>query len=272
MRLGENIYRLRTARGMSQGALAEALGVSRQSVSKWETDAAVPELDKLQKLSALFGVSLDELVTGAPPESPPTAPDAPAAASSGEMPARQVVGIILLALAFAVGVFFAVMAGALSGLLFSSPLWACGVICLTTKRHPALWCLWALYLLADLYLRYATGLSWSTVYLTFQWTWEMNYVRLAIAWCQLLGALALAAGSVWRLGRAPQARTQRDFRRFLAGWALFALLCLPFGAWLLQAAGPALSWLMPILRYLQDLARLILLTALLTQLRRWRRK
>lgn len=64
MNLGENISRLRAARGMSQGDLAEALDVSRQSISKWETGGAVPELDKLMKLSALFGVTLDELVTG----------------------------------------------------------------------------------------------------------------------------------------------------------------------------------------------------------------
>ncbi|MBR4954250.1 MAG: helix-turn-helix transcriptional regulator [Oscillospiraceae bacterium] len=64
MSLGENIYRLRSEKGMSQSELAEALNVSRQSISKWETDGSVPELDKLLSLSDLFGVSLDELVKG----------------------------------------------------------------------------------------------------------------------------------------------------------------------------------------------------------------
>ena len=50
MRIGENIFRLRTARGLSQGELAERLDVSRQSVSKWENGAATPDLDKLVKL------------------------------------------------------------------------------------------------------------------------------------------------------------------------------------------------------------------------------
>ena len=49
---------------MSQLELAEALDVSRQSISKWETGAAVPELDKLVKLSDVFGITLDELVRG----------------------------------------------------------------------------------------------------------------------------------------------------------------------------------------------------------------
>ena len=64
MSLGERIYKLRTEKEMSQGDLADALEVSRQSISKWETNGSVPELDKLVKLSELFGVSLDELITG----------------------------------------------------------------------------------------------------------------------------------------------------------------------------------------------------------------
>ena len=64
MSLGENIYTFRTVNNMSQGGLANALEVSRQSVSKWENNSAVPELDKLVKMSKLFGVTLDELVNG----------------------------------------------------------------------------------------------------------------------------------------------------------------------------------------------------------------
>ena len=82
MNLGETIYRLRTERNMSQGDLAEALEVSRQSISKWETGGSVPELDKLTKMGALFGVSMDELILGKKEEkeAPPAAPAAPAAA------------------------------------------------------------------------------------------------------------------------------------------------------------------------------------------------
>ena len=62
MKLGENIYKHRTQHNMSQTALAEALGVSRQSISKWENNSAMPELDKLVKMSELFQITLDELV------------------------------------------------------------------------------------------------------------------------------------------------------------------------------------------------------------------
>ena len=49
MSLAENIYKFRTEQNMSQLDLADTLEVSRQSVSKWETGAAVQELDKLKK-------------------------------------------------------------------------------------------------------------------------------------------------------------------------------------------------------------------------------
>lgn len=64
MNLGENIYTYRMRNHMSQGDLAAELDVSRQSVSKWENNSVTPELDKLVKLTALFGISLDELVFG----------------------------------------------------------------------------------------------------------------------------------------------------------------------------------------------------------------
>ena len=56
MSLGTNISRLRAEKRLSQGDLAEVLEVSRQSVSKWETDSSVPDLDKLIKLSQSRGL------------------------------------------------------------------------------------------------------------------------------------------------------------------------------------------------------------------------
>ena len=62
MTLGDKIYQLRTQVGLSQEELAEKTGVSRQSVSKWETGASIPELDKLIQLAKTFGITLDALV------------------------------------------------------------------------------------------------------------------------------------------------------------------------------------------------------------------
>ena len=69
MSLGNKIYSLRTEKNMSQEDFAEILEVSRQSVSKWETDASVPELDKLIKICNIFNISLDEL-TGRTSDAP----------------------------------------------------------------------------------------------------------------------------------------------------------------------------------------------------------
>lgn len=62
MNLSDNILQMRRALGLSQEQLAEQLGVSRQSVSKWETGQSAPELEKLMALSRVFGVSTDALL------------------------------------------------------------------------------------------------------------------------------------------------------------------------------------------------------------------
>ena len=62
MTLGERISAGRRAAGISQEVLGERLGVSRQAISKWEGDAAVPELEKLIALSRLFGIPLGALL------------------------------------------------------------------------------------------------------------------------------------------------------------------------------------------------------------------
>lgn len=62
MNLCEKLQTLRKEKGMSQENLAEAIGVSRQSVSKWESGQSYPEISKLIALSELFKVSIDSLV------------------------------------------------------------------------------------------------------------------------------------------------------------------------------------------------------------------
>ena len=64
MDIGEKIQKLRREKGLSQEALAEALGVSRQSVSKWESGAVLPDTDKIIAMSELFGISTDFLLKG----------------------------------------------------------------------------------------------------------------------------------------------------------------------------------------------------------------
>ena len=95
MDLGERLYQLRKARNLSQGEVADALGVSRQSVSKWENNTSVPELDKLVKLGELFGLTLDELVKGEAAPAPVGRPERPRPVS-GPAGGRRIAAIVLL--------------------------------------------------------------------------------------------------------------------------------------------------------------------------------
>lgn len=207
MTLGENIARMRAERRLSQGDLADALGVSRQSVSKWETDASVPELDKLIRLSELFGVTLDRLVKGeAADEGPKQETSSPETAEgTHHVPlARTVAGGVLLAvgaLGMVLLLLFVGLEGLLLGLFFVLPLVLWGIICLRARSRVGLWCAWALFLPQQVYWTYATGLTWEVVWWTAQWTPEQNYVRLAVAWVMLAARLALLLWTLWSFRR-----------------------------------------------------------------------
>ena len=79
MTFGDKLSALRREQNYTQEQLAELLGVSRQSVSKWESGAAYPETEKLIRLSALFDCSLDYLLRDAPrgPAAPQAAEPSP---------------------------------------------------------------------------------------------------------------------------------------------------------------------------------------------------
>ena len=62
MNLSKKIFELRKANGMSQEQLAEKIGVSRQSISKWESGDSTPEMERLVELSRVFEVSTDYLL------------------------------------------------------------------------------------------------------------------------------------------------------------------------------------------------------------------
>lgn len=62
MNLGENLFQARKKKGLSQEAVAEKLGVSRQTISKWETDETLPDIRQAKRLAVLYGLTLDELI------------------------------------------------------------------------------------------------------------------------------------------------------------------------------------------------------------------
>ncbi len=62
MSLGNNLFKARKKKGLSQEEAAEKLGVSRQTISKWEVDETLPDIRQSKKLAVLYGLSLDELI------------------------------------------------------------------------------------------------------------------------------------------------------------------------------------------------------------------
>lgn len=62
MSLGGSLYQARKKSGLSQEAVAEKLGVSRQTISKWETDETLPDIRQSKRMAALYRRSLDELI------------------------------------------------------------------------------------------------------------------------------------------------------------------------------------------------------------------
>lgn len=87
----ERLSQLRQEQGLSQSGLAEALGVSRQAVSRWETGAAMPSAENLLCLSRLYGVPMDELIRGeeAEPEQKAEAPAGTQDAPKGDRALRR---------------------------------------------------------------------------------------------------------------------------------------------------------------------------------------
>lgn len=154
---------LRTNANMSQGDLANDLNVSRQSVSKWETNSSVPELEKLVRMSAIFKVSIDEIVRGGTG----VISETKNIVNNEQIPQlqlRKIVGVGLLGVGFIIFVLLLALANFLSALILSSPFFVTGLISLLVSKHTALWCGWGLYIVIHQYLIFATGISVRSIF------------------------------------------------------------------------------------------------------------
>lgn len=70
MNIGEKLFELRKSKNLSQEEVADKLNVTRQTVSKWETNQSTPDFDKIIPLCELFNISTEELLTGKKKEEP----------------------------------------------------------------------------------------------------------------------------------------------------------------------------------------------------------
>ena len=233
MTLGQNICRLRTEQGLSQGDLADALDVSRQSISKWETDASIPELEKLLRLSELFHITLDELVKGpdGSVETPPPAPEPPTAEAPAQDPEAELlraldrgvnrtVGWVLLGFGALLTLLLAMLGDGLAGLLLASPLFLCGVICLTAKRRAGLWCAWACGLLGLVWLRATTGIGWTDIFRAPSTVFRSDVAQI-VSWAIAVFLLLLLIGTVRSFRDQVLPWEKRNIGKYAGLWGLY---------------------------------------------------
>ena len=164
MTLGQKIFELRNKQKMSQGDLAEKLNVSRQSISKWETDASIPELDKLIMLSDLFNITMDELVRDELPEKDTDEKKASTEKSNSEtvvinkqMSTQKIIGFILLGAGIiCLPMLYLIGPGAL---IFSAAFMFFSLICFLIKKHAGLIIAWILTIAALIFFPTCTSVN-----------------------------------------------------------------------------------------------------------------
>lgn len=185
---------------MSQIDLAEKMNVSRQSISKWETDTSIPDLDKLILLSEIFNVTIDELVKDGEVNSEQGKDEeAPVQPSGQTFSTQKIIGFIMLA----VGLVGAILALAADiALAFPSAyLLFCGAICLAVKKHGGLLIAWITFLLVVFLTPRMTATNMNVVFIPYYYKEKMLlHLGVAYALWALLIVLAIVTARLFFRG------------------------------------------------------------------------
>lgn len=224
MSLGQNIYSQRTAHNMSQGDLADKLDVSRQSISKWETDTSVPELDKLLRMSDIFGLTLDELVKGEAPANSP----AVQAADPGKFTAwlqnnrrlilRFAAGFICLIIAVNCLALACFVAGKPIFVTMAITLAACALICFITAGHTLFFCLAAVFIAANIHCGIFHDSAWMVILHKVFYTGVRLRTHLYIGWGLLAAMWAMLAYCLWTFRKLQLPATGLAAAALCLGW------------------------------------------------------
>lgn len=148
MSLGSKIYELRTSKNMSQIEFADQLDVSRQAVSKWETDTAIPDLDKLIKICDIFNITLDEL-TGRESTQEIQSPQTIIVEKNSSITVSKILGCILISISLIGLILLCLLAHDIEDLYIPVPVlisvFVCGILCLCLKTNIGYWCTWVAF-------------------------------------------------------------------------------------------------------------------------------
>lgn len=162
--LGERIYTLRKSNNLSQGDLAEKLDVSRQTISKWENNSSVPELEKIILLSSVFSVTTDYIIKGeAQLEAEIITPSYESEAKKPK--GKTIAGIALLVTGC---VIFTICCFTLEVLaMLGAMIAAIGVVLLVCKKHTLLVVFWLSFIMLERFCRYFTTVNMKLVFQNF---------------------------------------------------------------------------------------------------------
>lgn len=149
---GEYLKQLRNEKGLSQEQLAEKIGLSRQSISKWEQGLSTPDVDNFVKLAKIYNVPIESLLKGEPVENTTSEHNTEASAVNTDTEKQTTKAKKKRGWLFPSYPVIAVIVYALIGILFGGRGWAIGWIVLLTiplfytgiiafeKKKPIIFC------------------------------------------------------------------------------------------------------------------------------------
>lgn len=188
---GERIYNLRISNNMSQGNLADRLGVSRQTVSKWENNICMPETDKLILLSEIFQVSTDYILKG--DEEQPKASDTiiEIVPHTDERIIKKYVGIVLAIIFFLIAIFILLMGGSFLAIP-AAAIGLLGVLFALNIKHPWLIISWITYIISISVLPFFTSLSMHRIFdpVIYQKGYTLHLILNWLCWILLFILIA----------------------------------------------------------------------------------
>ena len=185
MSLGQRISKLRKDKGYSQEYVAEQLDVSRQAVSKWETDAGAPDTYNLIALAELLGVSVEYIATGKTEERAEAAPQ------RNDITSRKIIGFVLLG----TGLLSLVLGILLSETLIVLALYLIlgSILCLTLRKSFWLIATWVFWVFTFIFFHGVTAQNFFCIFHPSFYTGGLSIWMIAsyIFWIWLIAAISV---------------------------------------------------------------------------------
>lgn len=190
MSLGQRISKLRKDKGYSQEYVAERLDVSRQAVSKWETDAGAPDTYNLIALAELLGVSVEYIATGKNEEHVEVAPQ------KADITSRKIIGFVLLG----IGLLSLVLGILLSETLIVLALYLIlgSILCLTLQKSFWLIATWIFWAFTFVFFHGLTTQNFFCIFHPSFYTGGLSIWMIAtyIFWIWLIAAISVTVATI----------------------------------------------------------------------------